>query len=318
MSAVIARSDATTSAATTSKSATSGPNSIVNAESTTETAATFTVETPEHVQLHWRLAELGSRVIAVSVDVGLIAFVSFLVFGAGSLVAGSGSADGLVAFTLLFFFLLRTFYFMVAESRGLGRTFGKRKLGLRVVAADGGPLTVEQIVARNLTREIEIFLPLGVLASEGRFLPESPAWANAAALLWVIGFASLPFFNQRRARLGDLIAGTLVVVEPSGVLESDLADSGGATPDFQFTQAQLDIYGIKELQVLEDVLRRPLSSSRDELLRRILDRVVAKISWPESVAYQNAESFLYAFYAAQRKRLENQMLLGKRREQKVR
>ena len=187
-----------------------------------------------------------------------------------------------------------------------------------MIAADGGPLTTEQVVARNLTREFELFLPIAVLTAPREVLPEAPVWVVWALIFWIVGLGLLPVLTHRRARIGDFLAGTVVVIEPKEELAFDLADSGTAEPSYRFTQEQLDIYGIKELQVLEDVLRRDDSMSRNELLRRILDRVVDKIEWPDAVPYIEAEQFLQAFYAAQRHRLENQMLMGKRREEKVR
>ena len=94
--------------------------------------------------------------------------------------------------------------------------------------------------------------------------------------------------------------------------------SFGAVEEYTFTPEQLDVYGIRELQVLEDVLRRPPSDQRDELLRMICDKVKHKIDWDRDRWNVHPQRFLQAFYAAQRRRLEKGMLLGKRRERKVR
>src|SRR5688500_12945629 len=64
---------------------------------------------------------------------------------------------------LLGFFLIRNFYFIVMEMGPRAATFGKRANGLRVVARSGARLTADAVVARNLLREIEFYLPLSFL-----------------------------------------------------------------------------------------------------------------------------------------------------------
>ena len=80
---------------------------------------------------------------------------------------------------------------------------------------------------------------------------------------------------------------------------------------FTFTPAQIDAYGIKELHVLEDVLR----AQDREVLEYVSNRIRSKIGW----VWESGESdiaFLRAYYAALRGRLESKMLMGVRREDK--
>jgi hypothetical protein len=84
-----------------------------------------------------------------------------------------------------------------------------------------------------------------------------------------------------------------------------------------FTKAQLDVYGIRELYVLEDLLRH---KGRYDLvaLKAVADRVRNKIGWRGVVdSPVDAEQFLRDFYHAQRARLETKMLLGYRQEHKI-
>jgi uncharacterized RDD family membrane protein YckC len=60
---------------------------------------------------------------------------------------------------MLGFFMLRTFWFIGFELGSRAATPGKRLMGIRVVARDGGRLTADAVVARNLIRELELFLP---------------------------------------------------------------------------------------------------------------------------------------------------------------
>ena len=77
-----------------------------------------------------------------------------------------------------------------------------------------------------------------------------------------------------------------------------------------FTDAQLDVYGVYELQVLEDVLRRADASAMETVAQRIRH----KIRWERRD--EPPEPFLRAFYAALRARLEQRLLLGKRKADK--
>lgn len=279
------------------------------------------VVTPEGVPLRFELAALGARAAALGIDVAIaLAAVVFLLLPftvVGLIVAGplAGAA------ALLAFFLVRSFYFTLFEARWHGSTPGKRAAGLRVIDAQGGPLTAEAVFARNLMRELELFVPCLVLLAPQGLLPDLPGWARPLALVWLAVPALLPLLNHDRLRAGDLVAGTLVVRVPAALLLADLGDTESATrglapaPDFTFTPEQLDLYGIYELQVLETLLRQA-SGSGDARLAAVAARIRRKIGWTRGPGRDDPEAFLRAFYAAQRARLEQRLVLGERRERK--
>ena len=277
--------------------------------------------TPEHVALRFTLADPGARVGALALDLSIqIGLVLVVVIPASLLQLVSGAAT---AVFVVLTFLVRNFYFTVAETAMRGQTPGKRKLGLRVVARDGGPLTVEQIFARNLTRDLELFLPITLLLAPESLIPDAGPLLKLMLAVWVLGIAFVPFLNAYRARLGDLVAGTLVVSEPRATLDIDLVEMDPLRHEdeiasYSFTPAQLDIYGIRELQVLEDALRRPPSDARDRLYASIAEKIQRKIDWDDGGRPVDVPLFLQAFYTAQRGVLEKKLLFGKRREQKVR
>jgi len=280
--------------------------------------------TPEGVPLIFQLAERGERAAAVLIDivimfVAIAVFALAVMFGALALgIDGAGAAifGGLV---ILISFFIRSFYFIYFELRWQGQTPGKRLLGIRVIDRKGGYLTPDAVFARNLLREVELFLPITLLAapSEG-----SGAWISLLTCVWVGIFLFLPFFNKDRLRAGDIVAGTWVIAAPKAMLLSDVAAEatppkrGGAAadPEFPFTRSQLEIYGIYELQTLEEVLRHKGPQS-EETQREVARRIQQKIAWTGD-ANGDAERFLKAFYAALRAHLEARMLFGERRENK--
>lgn len=153
------------------------------------------VATPERVALDLPIAGLGYRSLAYLVDVGLIFSVWISLFFAVSLVNSSlfeqfGALSGLAQTLLVVaFFGAQWLFWTCFEGLGGGRTLGKRLLRIRVVRDDGAPIGVFEAAVRNLARLID-FLPSG----------------------YGVGVLTMLFTRQHR-RLGDLLAGTVVVRE---------------------------------------------------------------------------------------------------------
>jgi uncharacterized RDD family membrane protein YckC len=288
------------------------------------------VRTPEGITLPFQVASAGDRIKAFLIDLLVISAGSLAFSMLALLVLPSAAAPLGQSLALLASFLLWNFYFIYWEIHHRGVTIGKRASGLRVISRDGGPLTSEAVFARNLTRDVEIFMPLLALLAPQAMLPDMPAWAGYLACGWLFAFAALPFCNKDRLRCGDLVAGTLVVQAPVPVLLRDLAapepllaftrhESPPSIPAYTFTREQLDIYGILELQVLEDLLRRfDQNSLQPGTLEEVCERIKRKIGWPARQWQVRPLEFLQAFYAAQRGRLEQKMLFGQRQERKKR
>jgi len=282
--------------------------------------------TPEGVALQVHLASRGDRAIAFLIDVtfivlALLGLVIFLLLTTE--IADLGPI--LLSLVLVALFVLRNFYFTYFEIRRAGQTPGKRIVAIKVIDRRGGPLGADAVIARNLTREIEIFLPLSFLAGGGGLLDNDIA--RLAGLVWVGIFALMPLFNRDNLRVGDMVGGTWVVVAPKATLLRDLADPakeqfvGGRAipprePRHRFTDAELDVYGIYELQTLEDVLRREDGPETGRLIGEVSERIIAKIGREPAGPGFAARAFLEDYYAALRRRLETRMLFGERRERK--
>jgi len=297
----------------------SGPTPLERYLERSEQVTVREIVTPEGVPLHFVVAPPGARVWGFFLD-GLI--VAGLLLGTGLAVLPLVFA-GLQSLAMMIFllanFLIRQFYFVFFEIRWQGSTPGKRAARIRVIDRRGGPLRPEAVFARNLTREVEFFIPLLVVMAPTQLLPGRPGWAVLLAIAWLFIFAFLPLFNRDRLRVGDVVGGTLVVLAPKESLLGELAGSGAAGPAepevYEFTPEQLAIYGIYELQVLEDVLRGR-GRTNPEAILIVTEKIKRKIRWSPSRWRVDPERFLRDFYAAQRARLEKRMLLGDRRESK--
>lgn len=160
------------------------------APDTIQISRRYSVETPEHVLLEFELAGVGSRAAAAVIDavILVILLIVFAIFFF-SLASAAGSAGGWVLAVFVGInFLVFWGYYVVFEALGQGRTPGKRALGIRVVMDTGHPLTPQAAAIRNLLRLID----------------------GQPAFLYGVGLV-FSFFGRDHKRLGDLVAGTIVV-----------------------------------------------------------------------------------------------------------
>jgi len=265
-----------------------------------------TLITPEGVDLSLRLADAGQRLSAFLLDLVFMLLILIAATVVAALIAVSGGLWRIALIVwLLGFFVLRNCYFIVMEMGPRAATFGKRIVGTRVVARSGARLTADAVIARNLMREIEFFLPLSFLAASGADGAGETA-TTIIGLLWTCIFLFFPLFNRDRLRIGDLLAGTWVISAPKRSLGFDLIAAGRPANRLTFTPEQLDAYGAFELQTLERVLR----AGNSEALTTVADTIRAKIA-----AWDNVPDveFLNAYYEALRIHLERKLLFGKRR-----
>ena len=155
------------------------------------------VETPEHTQLVFELAGIGSRFFAgladLGIQLGLLAILLFAAVGGFSGLTGlrdvlRGHLEGwLLAAVILGAFLTFFGYPIFFEMLWNGQTPGKRFTGLRVVRDDGTPLTFFDSAVRNILRAVDI----------------QPG-------IYSVGLFTM-FFHKQYKRVGDMVAGTVVV-----------------------------------------------------------------------------------------------------------
>lgn len=164
-------------------------------------AETHYIETPEQVELAYGVAGVGSRFVAALLD-GLIlgAFFFFelmalVMIGAASSVSpaagrlAENAGKWFIAIVIFINFTIVWGYFALFEAYWHGQTPGKRAMKLRVIKDSGRQITLFESLARNLVRVVD-------------YLPS----------LYLVGVITM-LCNKRNQRLGDLVAGTMVVHE---------------------------------------------------------------------------------------------------------
>ena len=215
--------------------------------------------TPEGVDLRLQLGEATERAAALLIDVGIMVAILIAVtitscyaaLGAGA-AKNDAAAQAVTVVWLLIFFVLRNAYFILFELGPRAATPGKRALGLRVAARNGGRLTSDMVFARNFMRELEIFLPLGFVFASGQGVD---GWLKLFGVVWSAIFLFFPLFNRDRMRVGDVVAGTWVVKNAEAQAVARPRGRGRIAP----RRLRLHpgparrLWRLRRLQVLEDV-----------------------------------------------------------------
>jgi uncharacterized RDD family membrane protein YckC len=217
------------------------------------------IETPEQIPLEFPLAGIGSRFLAIALDTcfqiagwALLGWMAYALGLRGSHrpVHGAWTA----ALIVLLLFVLQFGYFAIFEAIWNGQTPGKRLMHLRVIQDSGRPITVFEAVARNLLRIIDS-------------IPGLYGVAIISALL-----------SAKSQRLGDFVAGTVVVHEKPPLLEAGLRwDSAASSRSVRYDVSRLTP---EEFQLIEAFLlrRKELAEGiRRDAARRIAHRLSAHL-----------------------------------------
>ena len=246
------------------------------------------IETPERVPLHFALASIGNRFLACAIDhtiqwlaLGLIFLVGLVLSNISVIQSFFESAPKWVrAVMVLLLFLTFASYFAFFEWLWSGQTPGKRWMKLRVIREDGRPITFWEAAVRNFLRVLDMFPP--------------PFYS--------IGLISV-FSTSRDQRIGDLVAGTVVVREREAeapefaqVFAAPVSDPAlrRSFKPVEFT-ASLSSLTDSEIQVVETFLRRRWDLSdlpRQWMAWRVSMPILYKIRPSYDLATFTYEGFL--------------------------
>jgi uncharacterized RDD family membrane protein YckC len=251
----------------------------------------LTIDTPENVMFGYEVVGLGSRFIAAIIDTLIIVVLQVVVYLSlllillivGDSLTGS---QWLTAVIILLAFIFLWGYYIYFETSWNGQTPGKRWAGIRVIRQNGMPVTLGEIVIRNLIRIID-FLPV----------------------LYGVGIVAM-FADRQSRRLGDLAAGTLVV-RAHQTMRLDKLEEKNASERFWQRQAQqphiqaivaqlpLERLATADLELVRDYLRRrdeltAVYTLEQQLLADLLNRMEAAPLPPHVTNTQDTPALLMA------------------------
>jgi len=161
----------------------------------------YTVETSENVRFQYRVAGIAPRLFAYLIDLGIrmsifIALI-YLAIILNVMTIGVDLIEQIswsYVIILLVYFILDWLYYVISELATGGRSLGKMALGLRVIRDGGFAISVYESFLRNLLRVADL-------------LPSA----------YAVGCLTM-FISPNFKRLGDMVAGTIVIYEKKSTL----------------------------------------------------------------------------------------------------
>jgi uncharacterized RDD family membrane protein YckC len=259
------------------------------------------IRTPEYVSLQFQPAGLGSRAAALMIDQMILGIMNILIVvllvfattGDNSLFAWHMFElnSTLWGIAIIALFVLNWGYFFALEYFWGGKTVGKRLLGIRVMQENGHSITLLSCFIRNLLRIIDM-------------LPVS----------YFLGMIMI-FLHSKHKRLGDIVAGTIVVHErrikgkkKEKAIEKEIRHRGLRKEDLSVEEWALKQLGTKEWSLVKTYANRFLQlplSERNHLSKKLADILYPKLGIDmEDNTYEELENKLLLLYLALREEWE--------------
>lgn len=149
------------------------------------------VHLPENITVYYRPAPLVRRLHAAAVDAVMIAAMAGMWWFAMAILSDMFRARALAGIGLeLGLLLVPMSYFIWGEANNDGQTMGKKQAGIRAIHESGRALTFSEVFARNILRPLMVLPPFNLIEA---FSIRTNGW---------------------RQRLGDLAAGSVVIIDP--------------------------------------------------------------------------------------------------------
>lgn len=233
------------------------------------------IDTPENVVFGYEVVGIGSRFLAALIDTTIIGLLlvaanAILIFVLlGGFDSPSLGNSFVLALLSLISFAFFWGYYIFFEMRWNGSSPGKRQVGIRVIRADGTPITLAESVIRNLVRLVD-------------FLPGA----------YGLGLVTM-FIDNKARRLGDLAANTLVVREQTAVSLESLSQAttstnpvtsrAPGTAEREAAKWPVDKLNEADIQLAESLLQRYNDLPNGfTLANQILTRLVERMELPSN------------------------------------
>ncbi len=238
----------------------------------------YEIITSDNVKLEFDLAELGSRSVALLIDIliqgSILLFFLFIFTETGrSLYWHALYYEGVIALYLLVVFAVTWGYFVFFEILWSGRTPGKKLLGLRVLSDSGRAVSFSNVLLRNVLRIIDQYMGVGIIVA---------------------------FFSVENKRLGDYIGSTIVVKEQKIKMDSVIHEELGYFPEDVRLAIHSNLHKLsgEDLQLVRKYIKRRKKLNKDvtsRIGRRLADGLLLKLD--VRFDYNDHDDFLDELYA---------------------
>jgi uncharacterized RDD family membrane protein YckC len=231
---------------------------------------TLLVVTPENIAFEYQLAGPFRRLPALIIDLMVLGALQAVLTLATALAIGWFSGGAAAFLILVMSFSLQWGYGIVLETFFNGQTLGKYLTGLRVLSLDGRPIDGMQATIRNVLRAADLWLPLAGLVTMAA--------------------------TARFQRLGDLVAGTMVVVEDRQPLRGVATLEDPRVAQLAACLPPSFVVGRKFAQALADYVDRRCHVSparRREIARHVAQPLVERFGLPRDTSYDLLLCALY-------------------------
>lgn len=228
--------------------------------------AVISITTTQNIALEYDLASLGERIVATIIDLVIMAAYLFLITMVLS--SSAGTFDNGAAWLYIFLFLPVAFYSLLSEQFFNGQTVGKRVMGIKVISLNGNQASFGQYLTRWLFRLVD---------------------------MWLFGFVLATIMvavTERHQRIGDLIAGTVLVkTKPRTALQQTLY-----TPvaDINYTANYPEVINLRDsdMQLVKEVLINVQKTGNTMIALQMMRKIEAVLN----IQSKHAEpvNFLYA------------------------
>lgn len=219
--------------------------------------STIPIATTHHVDIAFQAAPVSSRMLAAIIDLVLfvasMAFMYAIAAPLQSISNGSGVVDYVLVGLYILLFVGIVLAPFLQEAFLDGQTIGKKVLGIRVMSLDGSSPSMGAFFTRWLTGLIELFASVGV-----------------------IGLVSV-VMTKYSQRIGDLVAGTVVVQVPKGVNVRSLRVETGPHHVVMFPGVRL--LSDEDIRVIRDVLHASQSGLDKGVANQMVDRTAERIAF---------------------------------------
>jgi len=233
------------------------------------------IATPFNIDIEFELAEFHKRLLAYIIDFFLliIYMLSMLYLWFGGFKVGEGG----IGFVILVVLIPMLFYTMAAELLMGGQTIGKKILKIKVVSLDGGEPSMGQVMLRWFMR----FYEWG-------FIIFSLFWFNpfmgiGFLLMGSVTSIIIMVSSKRGQRLGDIVAGTVVVNTKTSLSVHDTIFMNVTQPDYKVSFPEVMRLSDRDINTVKNVLMQAKRSNNYDMCNRVAFKVQEVLKIPSDM-----------------------------------